>query len=319
MTPEDHATRPVVAPVDQAPPAAAEVEPSPITGEVAPEADDVAKAVITAGPNTPPGILAPAQQSRYVSELDLEPPSEKPEPATPPPIPEPQIVDEVAKADDAAGMPLAALELVRSWSDDELLRMHDATHEIWHTGVVPDIGRGRRRVRGPADLVIEIEYDAGDVRVGYGRDGREWKRIMRFAYGSLPGTVGLDGEELDVYLAPRLADVLASDWAFVAHQRKITGDGEFGGWDEDKIMLGFNSAHEAREAYLAHYPDPRILGGMTKILIDELAEAIRTGDAGTGAAWDGPAEVQKAKREMPTNVVTTIEALKACLHPERAA
>ena len=42
--------------------------------------------------------------------------------------------------------------------------------------------------------------------------------------------------------------------------------------DEDKIMLGWDSADAAKEAYLDHYDNPKFFGGMAEIPMDRLRE-----------------------------------------------
>jgi hypothetical protein len=46
-------------------------------------------------------------------------------------------------------------------------------------------------------------------------------------------------------------------------------------YDEDKAMLGFASEDEARAAYLQHYDDPRFLGPITAMPVDEFVAKVR--------------------------------------------
>jgi hypothetical protein len=97
-------------------------------------------------------------------------------------------------------------------------------------------------------LRLRIENEAGSIRYGRG-----WQTRMLYPYGY----------EVDVYLGPAL------DYAptvFVVHQRKY---GRWSEYDEDKAMLGFMSMEDAAAAYLKHYDDPRFLGPITEMPVDE--------------------------------------------------
>lgn len=83
---------------------------------------------------------------------------------------------------------------------------------------------------------------------------------MKNAYGEFRKSLAVDGDKLDVFLGPKPK----SPWVFVVHQVvPSTGD-----YDEDKVMLGFESHENAVKAYLAHYDDPRFLGSVTTVHID---------------------------------------------------
>lgn len=121
--------------------------------------------------------------------------------------------------------------------------------------------QGHTTVQG---LPVSIENLKGSVRKGVDPDGKPWKTVFKLPYGYIPGTKGNDGEEIDVYVGPHKK----APNAFVIHQRKITGKG----FDEDKVMLGFDDIEEARKFYLEHYNKvgPKLLGPITTITVDEL-------------------------------------------------
>jgi hypothetical protein len=123
-----------------------------------------------------------------------------------------------------------------------------------------DLAKKLKRKTDFQGLPVSIEYDAGDVRPFKNRDGTTGTKVMQAAYGYIPRTTGEDGEAVDVYLggnagAPR---------AYVVHQHVPDGNGGFK-FDEDKVMLGFTNAAEAKAMYLAHYPDERFHGGMSDV------------------------------------------------------
>ena len=92
-------------------------------------------------------------------------------------------------------------------------------------------------------FLITIENPKGSYRRGKDKDGHEWKTLMHNDYGYFNRTVGKDGDAIDVFLGPNLKS------------EKIYPIDQFlnGEFDETKVMLGFNSAEEAKDAYLSNY------------------------------------------------------------------
>lgn len=125
--------------------------------------------------------------------------------------------------------------------------------------------QGHTSVQG---LRIAIENRKGSVRKGTDSDGNEWRTKMIHPYGYLVGTKAEDDEPVDVYVGP---DKKAPD-AFVVHQHNDDGKG----FDEDKVMLGFRSKREAKEAYLKHYDDPKFLGPISKVSVQRLRELVKS-------------------------------------------
>lgn len=113
---------------------------------------------------------------------------------------------------------------------------------------------------------VTIENPKGSVRKGTDRNGQEWSVTMNNTYGYIRGTKGVDGDHIDVFLSddPTQGDVYVID--------QVNEDGSF---DEHKVMYGFNSAEEARDAYLANYsPGWQGLGTITKVSKDEFKKWI---------------------------------------------
>lgn len=123
--------------------------------------------------------------------------------------------------------------------------------------------QGQTEVQG---IPIAIENRAGSVRSGKDADGNEWRTKMKHPYGYIKGTKGADGDPVDVYVGPEKE----APAAFVVHQHKVDGTG----YDEDKVMLGFPDKRSAKEAYLAHYNDPKFLGPIAKVSVDRLRELV---------------------------------------------
>lgn len=117
--------------------------------------------------------------------------------------------------------------------------------------------QGRRNIQG---LQISIENRKGSVRKGVDKDGHKWSIIMAASYGRICGAIGADGGLLDCYIGPDPE----SARVFIIHQNDpITGN-----YDEDKVMLGFNSAKEAKELYMKQYDRPGFFGSMDETDIE---------------------------------------------------
>lgn len=116
-------------------------------------------------------------------------------------------------------------------------------------------------------LSIYIENLKGQVREGKDPKGKPWSITMANHYGEIPRTAGADGDPIDVFLG----DDEDSDLVYVVHQMKAP---DFKLYDEDKVMLGFKSAAEAKEAYLSNYNNKRFYGSMTVLGIEDFKELI---------------------------------------------
>lgn len=90
---------------------------------------------------------------------------------------------------------------------------------------------------------ITIENPKGSYRKGKDRNGKEWKTLMHNDYGYFVRTLGKDGDAIDVFIGPNLD----SKKIFPVDQYV---DGKF---DETKVMLGFDTAEQAKAAYLSNY------------------------------------------------------------------
>lgn len=96
---------------------------------------------------------------------------------------------------------------------------------------------------------ITIEQPQSSVRKGTDANGKQWESKMHNTYGYIRGTIGVDGDHIDVFLSNDI-DGWNGRKVFVVDQ--YNPDGSF---DEHKVMLGFNDADEAKSDYLANYED----------------------------------------------------------------
>lgn len=94
-------------------------------------------------------------------------------------------------------------------------------------------------------MKISIENPKGSYRSGKDKNGKEWKTLMHNHYGYFNVTKGKDGDAVDVFIGPNIEHF---ENVYCVDQN--TTNGEF---DETKVMLGFDSAKEAKEAYLSNY------------------------------------------------------------------
>lgn len=93
-----------------------------------------------------------------------------------------------------------------------------------------------------------IENPKGSTRSGKDPGGKAWSIKMNNTYGYIRGKVGVDGDQIDMFIND---DVDLDKWhgtVFVVDQ--VNPDGTF---DEHKIMYGFADLNAAKEAYFANY------------------------------------------------------------------
>lgn len=117
-------------------------------------------------------------------------------------------------------------------------------------------------------LHISVETDKGELRHWYDPHNEEKGTTkMKYPYGYIRRTKGVDGDHVDVYVGPneRAKNV------YIVHQMKAPN---FDKYDEDKCMLGFLSAESAKAAYLRHYNDRRFFGSMTTIPFEDFEEKV---------------------------------------------
>lgn len=104
---------------------------------------------------------------------------------------------------------------------------------------------GHFRIKG---MPISIENPKGSVRK-YKNDKEYGQVIMKNHYGYFTNTTGngKDGDAVDVFIGPYPDDF---ERVYVIDQNNKEGE-----FDESKVMLGFKSKNEAKEAYFANYSD----------------------------------------------------------------
>jgi len=94
-------------------------------------------------------------------------------------------------------------------------------------------------------LNIHVENVKGSTREGVDPDGTPWKVVMKHHYGEVDQTEGVDHDPVDIYVGPN------GDSPLVVVVRQQ--DPKTKKYDEDKVMVGFNTEEDAVAAYKAQY------------------------------------------------------------------
>jgi hypothetical protein len=141
-------------------------------------------------------------------------------------------------------------------------------------GPPPSPNRDKFPFVGTADfqgIKINLENLAGSTREGTDASGKKWYTKMRYHYGEIDRGVGTDGDKLDVYLGPNPH----SKMVFIIGQNHPgSHPTKAGKFDEQKVMLGFDSADSAKKAYMKQYDRPDYFRSLTAMHIDKFKKAL---------------------------------------------
>jgi len=119
-------------------------------------------------------------------------------------------------------------------------------------------------------MPIAVENPAGTIRKWHDpRVPEDGETKMLYPYGYVKGTLGLDGDEVDVFVGPEKE----SDKVFVITQLQRF---EFEEVDEQKVMLGFPDADRAKTAYLQHFDNARFFGDMKEMTVEEFKTKLKS-------------------------------------------
>ena len=137
---------------------------------------------------------------------------------------------------------------------------------------------------------------------------------MHNTYGYIRGTQGADKDHIDVYLSD---DPTHSDKVFIVQQRKkVNGAWNF---DELKVLLGFDDAAQASNAYLSNYEEG--WDGMQAIIetdIDSFKEWLKNGnqkgtykeDGAWAKVYPGVSDMVADEGEMPEPEQQEVQVLR---------
>ncbi|MCK4828367.1 hypothetical protein KA005_72225, partial [bacterium] len=151
-------------------------------------------------------------------------------------------------------------------------------------------------------LPISVENKAGSIRKSKPGEKPKWRTKMGYDYGYIRNTEAKDKEAVDVYVNRKSKgkkapyhDVaggeLVDTAVYVIHQKQIWKTGKWHNgicpdchkhhseckhaYDEDKVMLGFDSKEEAIKAYLKQYDSPRFLGPVSTFTLPEFKASLK--------------------------------------------
>ncbi|WP_151721071.1 PLxRFG domain-containing protein [Acinetobacter ursingii] len=158
--------------------------------------------------------------------------------------------------------------------------------------------KGHVNIQG---LDISIENPKGSTRSGKRPDGSEWSHTMSDHYGYIKRTTGADNEHIDTYVGNHPE----SDHVFVVDQL----DQQTGGFDEHKVMLGFNDLDSATKAYKSNFDDGWKVGPIKSMNIDEFKDWLKNGDT-TRPTTD----IKNFSKNVSKNVTTQIHSNAGITH-----
>lgn len=119
-------------------------------------------------------------------------------------------------------------------------------------------------------MPISVENPVGSVRKGKDEDGKAWEHVMKSHYGYFKQTQGHDGDHIDCFIGSNPG----SKQVFVIDQVNPST----GVFDESKVMIGYNSAEEARQAYSENYDkDWKGLSAITEVDVEPFKEWLHDG------------------------------------------
>ena len=155
----------------------------------------------------------------------------------------------------------AGEEEMRAAVSQKSIQDAEADVDVSPTQAQKDAGNYRKGHIKLDGYDITIENPKGSERSGVDADGNSWSTRVNNTYGYIRGTKGVDGDHIDVFLSdnPQGGNVYVVD--------QLKDDGSF---DEHKVMYGFSSMDEARDAYLSNYsPGWKGLGAITEVSKNE--------------------------------------------------
>lgn len=143
-------------------------------------------------------------------------------------------------------------------------------HRAWHepTEAQKRAGNYAKRKIAWRGVQLAIENEAGSVRTFRNPDGSIGEKRLIYPYGYVCSSTGADGDEVDCFVG---SDLDAPLVFIVRSQCKH----DWSRYDEDKVMIGFASIDDAEAAFLRNYDDPRFLGEIVTMPVDEFVSKVR--------------------------------------------
>ena len=128
--------------------------------------------------------------------------------------------------------------------------------------------KGKFRMHG---LHFSLENPKGSVRSGTDKNGKKWSSTMTADYGYIRGTLGKDGDHVDVFIGPDPETELVT----VIDQI----DPATLQFDEVKVMFGYKSQADAIDGYRSNYASGwKGLGDATSVTVFQFKDWLEHGD-----------------------------------------
>jgi hypothetical protein len=143
---------------------------------------------------------------------------------------------------------------------------------------------------------IAIETPKGGTRSGVGKDGKPWSVTMPEHYGRIKGTIGADGDQIDITIGPNPEQ---NGVVWVIDQI----DPDTGKFDEHKIMAGFEMGEEAEQAYIDGFSDGRgidRIGAVERMDLAQLRQWIANGNTKKALAYNGTPKYREYRIPAPS-------------------
>lgn len=119
-------------------------------------------------------------------------------------------------------------------------------------------------------LRIRLETPKGAIREGFNEnDEVEWSFRQMADYGYVKGSMGKDGDQVDVFIGPDLT----SEVVYIIDQI----DQKTGEFDEHKAVLGTNGKEEAKKLYLSNYEAGWKCGKITSMTLPQFKTWVTSG------------------------------------------
>jgi len=149
----------------------------------------------------------------------------------------------------------------------------------------------KRKVRG---LQISIENKKNSIRSGKNPQGKDWSVTMNNDYGYFNRSLGKDGDHIDVFL---------SDKPNEGNIYVIDQSNNIGGFDEHKVMMGFETKEDAFSNYKANYnPNHTIkYSGITEVSEEEFKKWLYKKDGSYSQKRKPFSELKQNKSEYTTD------------------
>ena len=194
--------------------------------------------------------------------------------------------------------PISVMKLLSKEKDGTLFHKHGWLKSAYEL-------QGEKDFQG---LDVAIENRIGSVRKGTNEDGTEWSTKFKTPYGYLRGTKGADGEPVDCYVGSNSE----SPTAYVVRQKDDAGN-----YDEDTVMLGFDSAADAKKDILQHYDDSKYVGKVIPLAMERLKEMVEEKKDHTKLGTTQRADIEYSEDNPQDNVLAAKIRAKKGEVPER--